>query len=133
MTWMEQALRTSGVEFSSRVISKDGSTFMVSLPIGEISTLNSPPEYTTEELTNIINDLNQTLGTNITMTEKSWVSPRGTSYNIMGFSVSSNNDPLNWIELLMKFSGLTINTVKYDINSRTWQYEGEIYELQSEK
>ncbi|MBO6289842.1 MAG: type 4b pilus protein PilO2 [Alphaproteobacteria bacterium] len=133
MTWMEQALRTSGVEFSSRVISKDGSTFMVSLPIGEISTLNSPPEYTTEELTNIINDLNQTLGTNITLTEKSWVSPRGTSYDIMGFSISSNNDPLNWIELLMKFSGLTINTVKYDINSHTWHYEGEIYELQSEK
>lgn len=129
MTWMEQALRTSGVEFSSRVISKDGNTFMVNLPIGNISVLNSPPEFTEEELTNIINDLNQTIGTNINITTKSWVSPRGTSYKIMAFNIVSNNDPLNWIELLVKFSGLTINTVKYDINSRTWQYEGEIYEL----
>ena len=132
MTWMEQALRTSGVEYTSRVISKDGNTFMVTLPINELNTFNSPPEYSEEELINIINDLNQTLGINISTAQKTWVSPRGTNYGILEYKITSNNDPLNWMELLMKFSGLTVNTIKYDINARTWQYEGEIYELQSE-
>lgn len=133
MTWMEQALLTSGVDFTSRVISSDGNTFMVTLPIGEISTFNSPPEYTEDELVNIINDLNQTLGTRIAITPKNWVSPRGTRYGILEYKITSNNDPLNWVELLMKFSGLTVSTVRYDINARNWQYEGEIYELQTEK
>lgn len=133
MMWMEQALQTSGVEYTSRAISKDGNTFMVTMPISEISTLNSPPEYTEEDLTNIINDLNQTLGTSIIITHKNWVSPRGNNYGITEYKVTSNNDPLNWVELLMKFSGLTVNTIRYDINTRNWQYEGEIYELQPEK
>ena len=133
VTWMEQALLTSGVEFTSRVISKDGNTVMVTLPIDNVSTLNSPPEYTEEELLNIINDINQTLGTNIGITTKTWVSPRGTNYDIIEYKITSNNDPLNWMELLMKFSGLTVNSIKYDINTRNWQYEGEIYEIQSEK
>lgn len=133
ITWMEQALLTSGVDYTSRVISRDGNTFMVTFPIDEISTFNSPPEYTEEELVNIINDLNQTLDIHIGVTQKDWVSPRGTSYGILGYRITSNNDPLTWMELLMRFSGLSVNTIKYDVNRRIWQYEGEIYELQSEQ
>lgn len=128
LTWIEQALNVSGVKFSSRVLSKDGNTVMVSYPIGEISTLNSPPEYDEDELTNIINDLNQTLGIDIKFLPKTWVSPRGSRYNMMTFDIASNNDPLTWGDLLMKFSGLTINTITYDINSGMWTYKGEIYE-----
>lgn len=130
LVWIEQALNVSGVKFSSRVLGRDGSTVMVSVPIGEITKLNSPPEYNEGDLINTINDLNQTLGINIHATPKTWVSPRGTKYNLMSFSISSNNDPLIWSDLLMKFSGLTIDTVKYDINSGTWTYKGEIYETQ---
>ena len=129
ITWMEQALDISGVTFTSRVISEDGNTFMVTVPIGEISTLNSPPEYSEKELRDIINDLNQTLDTQISMTKTSWTSPRGALYNIMTFGISSQQDPLTWIELLMKFSGLSVTEITYDINSSTWTYKGEIYEL----
>ena len=104
----------------------------MTMPIGEISTLNSPPEYNSVDLTNIINDINQTLGVNIRFTQKDWVSPRGNTYNLVEFTIQSNNDPLNWIELLMRFSGLSIKTVTYDINNSSWTYKGEIYELQSE-
>lgn len=128
LTWVEQALNVSGVKFTSRVLSKDGNTVMVSTPIGEITKLNSPPEYKESDLINIINDLNQTLGISIAMAPKTWVSPRGAKYKLMTFSVSSNNDPLTWSDLLMKFSGLTINTITYNINSGTWTYKGEIYE-----
>ena len=34
LTWMEQALNVSGVNFTSREISEDGNTFMVTVPIG---------------------------------------------------------------------------------------------------
>ncbi|MBO6281662.1 MAG: type 4b pilus protein PilO2 [Alphaproteobacteria bacterium] len=129
LTWMEQALNVSGVEFSSRVLDKTGNTVMVTVPVGESSPLNSPPEYNEEDLTNIINDLNQTLGINIQTSPKSWVSPRGNTYNIMEFSIQSNNSPLVWIELLMRFSGLSVKTITYDHNSGSWTYKGEIYEL----
>lgn len=128
LTWIEQALNVSGVEFSSRVLGKDGNSVMVSVPIGDISTLNSPPEYNNDDLVNIINDLNQTLGINIGISPKTWVSPRGEKYNLLAFSISSNNDPLIWSDLLMKFSGLKIDTITYDINSGVWTYKGEIYE-----
>ena len=129
LTFMEQALDVSGVNFSSRVLSQDGNTMMASLPIEAPQMLDSPPEYTQDELINIINDINQALDINIGISPKSWVSPRGTSYRLMEFSISSNNDPLTWIDLLMKFSGLTINTITYDINSANWTFKGEIYEL----
>ena len=129
LTWMEQALNVSGVEFSSRVLSRDGNTVMVTVPIGEISTLNSPPEYNETDLLNIINDLNQNLGINIHTGSKSWVSPRGNTYNLMEFTITSKNDPLTWIELLTKFSSLSIKTVIYDVKSGDWTYKGEIYEL----
>ena len=130
LTWIEQALNVSGVKFSSRVLGRDGSTVMVSVPIGEITKLNSPPEYNEEDLVNTINDLNQTLGIGISIAPKSWVSPRGTKYNLLSYSITSNNDPLIWSDLLMKFSGLTIDTITYDINSGTWTYKGDIYEVQ---
>ncbi len=129
ITWMEQALDVSGVTFTSRVISEDGNTFMVTVPIGEISTLNSPPEYSEKDLRDIINDLNQTLETQISMSETSWSSARGAIYNVMSFGITSQYDPLTWIELLMKFSGLSVKEITYDVNSGTWTYKGEIYEL----
>lgn len=129
LTWIEQALNVSGVEFSSRVLDKTGNTIMVTVPIGEISTLESPPEYSEDDLINILNDLNQALGLDIKFTPKTWTSPRGTLYKIMEYEITSNNDPLTWLDLLMKFSGLTVKNVTYNPNSGSWSYKGEIYEL----
>lgn len=129
IAWMEQALNVSGVNFTSRTIAEDGNTFMVTVPIGEVSTLNSPPEFNEVDLINIINDLNQTLDIKISFSKKTWTSPQGNIYKILAFDVTSNQDPLVWIELLMKFSGLSVKEITYDINNRTWGYKGEIYEL----
>ena len=60
------------------------------------------------------------------------MSPRGTKNKLLAYSLSSNNDPLIWSDLLMKFSGLTVDTITYDINSGMWTYKGEIYEKQPE-
>ena len=129
LAWMEQALDVSGVNFSSRVIAPDGNTFMVTVPLSEISTLNSPPEYNEKDMTDLMNDLVQNLNIQLTFNHKTWVSPRGLSYRLLEYNISSKNDPLNWMDLLMKFSGLTVNSIAYDINNATWTYKGEIYEL----
>lgn len=129
ITWMDQALVTSGVQFSSKVIDQSGNTFMVTVPIGNVSTWNSPPEFNHEDLNNIINDINQTLNINLQTAQKTWTSPRGTLYNILEFSLSSKNDPLVWLDFFIKFSGLTITEITYNINDGTWNYIGEIYEL----
>lgn len=128
LTFIEQALDVSGVDFSSRVLSRDGNTMMATLTLPKPRTSNSEPEYTEDELLNIINDINQALDIRIGISPKNWVSPRGLKYRMMNFNITSNNDPLTWIDLLMKFSGLTVNTVTYDINSANWTYKGVIYE-----
>ena len=129
LTWIEQALDVSGVQFTSRVLSRDGNTVMVTVPVEKPKTFNSPPEYEEDDLIDTLNDINQALDIQIQFAPKTWVSPRGTQYRLLGFNISANTDPLIWIELLMKFSGLSIKTIKYDVNSSTWTYEGEIYEL----
>ena len=102
---------------------------MITMPVKKASVLNSSPEYNENDLINTINDINQALDINILLQPKTWVSPRGTKFKLMEFTIMSNNDPLTWIELLMKFSGLTVKLVTYDINSGSWTYKGEIYEL----
>ncbi|MBP5215409.1 MAG: type 4b pilus protein PilO2 [Alphaproteobacteria bacterium] len=129
LSWIEQALDVSGVPFSSRVLSPDGNTIMVTLPIPESSVLNSPPEYNQTDLINTINDINQALGVSILLTPGTKTSGRGTKYNFMSFSVSSTHDPRVWIKLLMKFSGLSVKVITYDVNSGMWTYKGDIYEL----
>lgn len=129
LSYLQQALDVSGVAFSSRVLSADGNTVMVTVPIGEISTLNSPPEYEENDLIDAINDLNQRLDIHIALTPNEKISGRGEKFKIMSYSIQSNDTPLEWIKLFMALPGLSIDTITYDINSGGWTYKGDIYEL----
>lgn len=129
IAWIDKALEKSGVNFSSRSISPDGNNVIVSIPISNIKTLNSPPEKNAVDLVNTINDLFQALQMPVSMSTETWTSPQQNVYRSVKFSFTSNHDPLQWNDLLMKFSGLKINTIKYDINSHNWSYEGAIYVL----
>lgn len=129
IAWIDKALEKSGVNFSSRSISPDGNNVIVSVPISNIKTLNSPPEKNAVDLVNTLNDLFQALQMPISMNTETWTSPQQNVYRSVKFSFTSNHDPMQWNDLLMKFSGLRINTIKYDINSHNWSYEGAIYVL----
>ena len=129
ISWIDKALETSGVVFSSRSISPTGTNVIVSVPISDVKKLNSPPERNAVDLVNTINDLFQGLQMPITMSNETWTSPQKNVYKSVKFSFTSNHDPQQWADLLMKFSGLKITTIKYDINSRNWHYEGAIYVL----
>lgn len=129
ISWIDKALATSGVNFSSKSISPSGTSVIVSVPITDVKKLNSPPDKNSVDLVNTINDLFQAIQMPIAMSNESWTSPQGNIYKSVKFSFNSNHDPLQWLDLLMKFSGLKITTIKYDINNRNWYYEGAIYVL----
>ena len=77
----------------------------------------------------MINDLFQALQMPINTGTETWTSPQKNVYRSVKFNFTSNHDPMQWKDLLMNFSGLKINTIKYDINSHNWYYEGAIYVL----
>ena len=129
LTWIDKALESSGVVFSNREISPNGTEVMASIQMPQIDTYNSPPKYTSTELTNILNDLFQGLQMSMSKSLQTWTSPQHNVYRYMNFSFSSKHDPTVWSDLLTKFSGLTVNVIKYDVNTNSWQYEGAIYVL----
>ena len=129
ITWVDQALNRSGINFSGRSISDDGNTVLVSVPLNEIHQISSPPRYYSVDLMNVINDLFQAIGQQITLTSFSYTSPRNNIYRSVQFSFTSKQNPMVWNDLLTKFSGLEINNIKYDVTSENWQYEGAIYAL----
>jgi hypothetical protein len=129
ISWIDKALSTSGVTFSSKSISPNGTSVIVSVPISDVKKFNSPPDKNLVDLVNTINDLFQAIQMPINMANESWTSPQGNIYKSVKFSFTSNHDPLQWLDLLMKFSGLKITTIKYDINNSNWYYEGAIYVL----
>ena len=129
ISWIDKALNESGVTFSSRSISPRGDSVVVSVPIKDIKTLNSPPEMNGVDLVNTLNDTFQAIQMPINMSTETWTSPQKNVYRSVKFNFTSNHDPEQWRGLLMNFSGLKINTLKYDINNHNWYYEGAIYVL----
>lgn len=129
ITWIDKALNRSGINFSGRSISDDGNTVLVSVPLNEIHQISSPPRYFSVDLMNVINDLFQAIGQNITLSSFSYTSPRNNIYRSVKFNFTSKQNPVVWNDLLTKFSGLEINNIKYDVTSKDWQYEGAIYAL----
>lgn len=127
--WIDKALDVSGIDFSSRSVSSNGGQLMASVQMKNVSEINSPPKTTTTDLINIINDLFQSLEQNISLGTASYTSPQKNVYRSVTFSFSSTHDPLTWSDILMKFPGLEIKTLRYDINTKIWQYEGAIYAL----
>lgn len=129
LTWIDKALEKSGIHFSNRSISPSGREVMVSLPLPKAKKRNSPPKYNAVDLVNLLNDLFQGLQMSAGLSSQSWTSPQNNVYKSVHFSFNSKHDPKQWNDILTKFSGLTINVIKYDVNNNSWYYEGAIYVL----
>lgn len=138
ISWVDQALNESGINFAARSLSTDGNTLIASTSYNP-HVMKSPPAYSDIELKNIINDLFQSLDLHITLTDRQEVMqvpsanpnnpPRTVVYKMVGFSFTVNQNPMTWLDVLTKFSGLVINNIKYDTNNGSWSYEGAIYAL----
>jgi len=129
LSWIDKALETSGVPFASRSISPNGTEVVASIQMPKIDTFNSEPKLNGVDLVNTINDLFQGLQMNISMSSQTWTSPQNKAYKYVKISFSSKHNPIVWGDILTKFSGLTINLIKYDTNTNSWYYEGAIYVL----
>ena len=138
ISWIDQALNESGMKFSARSVSTNGNTLIASTHYMP-QVVKSPPAYNDVELKNIINDLFQSLDLQISLTDTQETvqipaanpsdPPRTIVYKMIGFSFTVNQNPITWMEVLTKFSGLVINSIKYDTINGLWSYEGAIYVL----
>ncbi len=140
--WMDQALNESGINFSARSISDNGNTVIAGTSF-KAAEINSPPAYRSVELKNILNDLFQSLDIRVTLSDFMYTPPEAKpqqvpkgqkppaprNYRMVKFSFSTVQNPSLWLDLLTKFSGLTITNIKYNTDNNIWQYEGAIYVL----
>jgi len=79
------------------------------------------------ELRETLNNLFQSIGQSVSLSDGSFTSPEKNIYRFIGFKFSSRYNPLVWSDLLIKFSGLDIKMINYD--GEIWTYEGAIYAL----
>ncbi len=129
LSWAQKALDQSGLVFSGRSFSDNGTNLAVTMPLNKISQISSPPMKNMEDLRNTVNDLFQSIGQQISLSRTSYTSPEKTVYPALGFRFSSRYNPIIWTDLLTKFSGLEIKNIKYTPSNETWEYEGIIYAL----
>lgn len=129
ISWIDKALDVSGVTFSGRSISDDGNSLIASVPLGKIEQISSPPLRNDVDLKNTLNNLFQSIGQKVALTSFAYTSPEQNVYRSVKFSFTSGHNPLVWNDLLIKFSGLEITMIRYNIGNKTWEYEGAIYVL----
>ena len=126
---IDTALNSSGIEFSARSVSSDGNKVMAAVPMGAIETESSEPAFNMVDLKNILNDFFQSIGQSIGLSDYTYTSPQQNVYRSVKFKFSSNYNPRIWSNILTKFSGLEINSIKYNPATGVWDYEGAIYAL----
>ncbi len=124
LSWIEMSLTYSGLTFTNKSIDTRGDTVTVSIPFQTVKKVNSIPKKTQSELYNMINDLFQTLNLKINLTNGQ-VKAGSKVYNFINFKINSTYDPEIWKQMLIKFSGLKVNNIRY--NKGVWNYEGTIY------
>lgn len=127
LSWMDKALDDSGIVFSGRAYSDAGNSVAVTVPLNPIDKISSPPMMDATNLKNHINDLFQSFGQPISLSNSSYTSPQKKVYKSVRFGFSSRYNPLVWKDLLINFSGLEINNIKYSPSGEVWNYEGAIY------
>lgn len=129
LSWANAALDKSGLNFSGRGFSADGTTLSATLPLAKIEQRMSPPKRNAVNLINTLNDTFQSIGQKIALSQNSITSPQGSIYRMVLFKFTSTYNPVTWTEMLTKYSGLEIKNIKYNPDSKIWDYEGTIYVL----
>lgn len=129
LAWIQKALEESGVPFSSISYSDTGQQVSASVAFGKITNKASPPEKNSIDLKKDLNNLFQSLGLTISLSDQSFTSPDKNVYKSVAFRFSSTQNPVIWQKILMNFSGLVINNITYNPKEKIWNYEGAIYAL----
>lgn len=129
ISWMRQAVSNPTLKLNGKIFSDKGDSMIASMPFAQIKQVTSPPTRNDTALKNKINELFQSLGLTIELRSVTKTSPQKNIYRHVEFKFKSGYKPHVWSELLTKFSGLQINSIKYNTKSKDWEYEGVIYVL----
>ncbi|MBE6445398.1 MAG: hypothetical protein E7019_05055 [Alphaproteobacteria bacterium] len=133
VSWATKALEDSQLNFSGYNFTPNGNMLSATLNLPAVEKRLSAPEKSLTDLQNELNDKFQSLGLNISISsgevKSSNSKSTGKSYKYLVFSFNSEYNPITWIELLTKYSGLEIRVIRYSPSDRTWHYEGAIYVL----
>lgn len=129
VAWAKKALDDSGLKFSGYSFSSNGSSLSATLALDKAEEQLSPPQKRAIELRDELNDTFQSIGVPIALSTETTKSSTGTIYQMIKFSLNSEYNPLTWLDLLTKYSGLEIKLITYSPNDKIWHYEGTIYVL----
>lgn len=128
----QQAINKSDINFSSYWFDETGTVLSASISLPEIATTAAPPEYRNAELRNILNNEFQSLNLPISLSNASFEVVNGKNrqtFRQLKFQINSPHDPIRWLGLLIKYSGLEFNLITYSPKENIWHYEGVIYVL----
>ncbi len=129
IAWAQKALDDSGLHFSGRSFSSKGDDLSATLSLPKAEELLNPPQKNLLDLQDDINNTFQSIGVNIALSIGAAKSSTGVNYRTLQFSLNSEYNPLTWINLLTKYSGLDIKLISYSPQTKLWHYEGAIYVL----
>lgn len=129
VSFAKKALDDSGLNFSGYSFSANGTSLSATLSLPKAEAQLSPPRKSLVDLQNEINDQFQSIGVPISLSMETTKSSTGNVYRMLRFSLNSEYNPLTWIDLLTKYSGLEIKLISYSPSGKTWHYEGTIYVL----
>lgn len=131
MSWMKMALDKTKFKVSYANFANDGNSVAAGINYPKIEVISSPPTLSLPKLRETLNNLFQSIGGTITLSNGSFAQTISEderyTYRYIGFSFTSTYNPLVWSSLLTKFSGLDIKVINY--NGSDWTYEGAIYAL----
>ena len=127
ISWMKQAVSRPDLKLSGKIFSDDGNTMVASVVYPTVKVISSAPNRSDAILKNELNELGQALGMKFSMTSASVTSPQHNVYRHVKFKFNSKFKPHVWKDMLTKFSGVEINSIKYKPDSKVWDYEGVIY------
>ena len=127
ISWMRQAVSKPNLKLGGKIFSDDGNTMVASIVYPQITVINSEPNRGDAVLKNELNELGQSLGMKFSLSSASVTSPQRNVYRHVKFKFNSTFKPHMWKDLLTKFSGLEINSIKYNPETKVWDYEGVIY------
>ena len=129
VSFAKKALDDSGLKFSGYSFAGNGNSLSASLALPKVEENLSPPQKTFVDLQNEFNDTFQAIGVPISLSKETFKSSTGKMYNMLRFSLNSEYNPLTWLNLLTKYSGLDIKIITYSPSTKVWHYEGTIYVL----
>ena len=127
ISWMKQAVSKPNLKLGGKIFSDDGNTMVASVVYPTIKIISSAPNRGDAVLKNELNELGQSLGMKFSLASASVTSAQRNVYRHVKFKFTSKFKPHIWKDMLTKFSGVEINSIKYSPETKVWDYEGVIY------